>query len=152
VATKEVIDALTVKLKNEEGFRDRAYYDTRGFLTFGYGHNLDANPLTKEQFNAVLDDPKAGAEKLLRDDIIKHVNELEDKLPWITTQPINIQIALHDMGFNMGIPSLLKFRNTLRAVKEGRYVDAINGIKRSKYYKQVTNRANRNIDLIGYYV
>jgi len=152
VANEKVMYALIDKIKREEGFRDRAYYDSQGFLTFGYGHNLDANPLTKEQFNAILDNPTIGAEKLLKDDILNHVKEIEKKIPWISNKPIGVQVAIFDMGFNMGVSGLLKFKNTLRAIKEARYRDAINGIRRSRYYKQVTNRAERNIDLIKIHI
>ncbi len=36
------VDLALPRLKIEEGFRAKPYEDTRGFLTIGYGANLDA--------------------------------------------------------------------------------------------------------------
>jgi lysozyme len=36
------MDKLIAEIKRHEGFRPMAYRDTEGFLTIGYGLNLDA--------------------------------------------------------------------------------------------------------------
>lgn len=148
MASLDVTRDLLLKLKVEEGYRNRAYKDTRGFVTFGYGHNLDAKPLTMEQFNLVLDDAKEGAERILYDDMMEHVIAIENRLPWLSNAPKNVQIAVFDMGFNMGVDGLMSFKNTLRHLKNREYDKAINGIKNSLYARQVPNRASRNISLI----
>jgi lysozyme len=47
------------------------------------------------------------------------------------------------MAFNLGVPGLLKFKNTLRAVREGRFEDAAKGMLASKWARQVKGRAVR---------
>lgn len=42
-------------IKEHEGLRLKAYKDTRGFLTVGYGFNLDANEITEEVANLLLE-------------------------------------------------------------------------------------------------
>jgi lysozyme len=51
--------------------------------------------------------------------------------------------VLVNMGFNLGPEGLLGFRRTLRAVEEGRYADAAEGMLRSKWARQVGARAVR---------
>jgi GH24 family phage-related lysozyme (muramidase) len=52
------------------------------------------------------------------------------------------------MCYNLGIKGLLKFKKFLNAVDESDYETAAEELKQSKYYKQVPNRAKRNINLI----
>jgi lysozyme len=45
--------------------------------------------------------------------------------------------AMLDLAFNMGIPTLLKFTNTLGYLHTGKYTLASNGLKMSRWAGQV---------------
>ena len=47
------VDVVLPRLKIEEGFRSTSYRDTRGFLTIGYGFNVDAG-ITEPEAAALL--------------------------------------------------------------------------------------------------
>ena len=47
------------------------------------------------------------------------------------------------MAYNLGINSLLGFKNTLATIQAGRYNDAADGMLASKWATQVGDRATR---------
>ena len=118
------------QIKKHEGLRLRMYKDTKGIATVGYGFNLEANDIPKEM-----------AEGLFELQYKEHRLELISKKPWITKLDPVRQGILYDMAYNMGVPKLLTFVNTLRAIEEGRYADAANNMEKSLWYKQVGERA-----------
>jgi lysozyme len=120
------------RLKLHEGLRLKPYKDTVGKLTIGYGRNLTDRGLTEVE-----------AEFLLDNDIKGHSEELVKALPWLVDLDPARQAVLVDMAFNLGVPGLLKFKNTLRAVREGRFEDAAKGMLASKWARQVKGRAVR---------
>ena len=52
-----------------------------------------------------------------------------------------------DMAFNMGY-RVLQFKNTMKAVEEGRYEDAAKGMLASKWAKQTKSRAVRLAEMM----
>jgi len=48
-----------------------------------------------------------------------------------------------NMSFNLGVPGLLKFKNSLNYLKKGDYQLAAANFTKSKWYEQVGNRARR---------
>lgn len=130
--TNEILALLKADLKRDEGRRDRPYRDTRGILTVGYGHNLEAAPLCEEAISAQLDY-----------DLHTHLQDLDATLPWWRDQPEAVQRVLGNLGFNLGVGKLVMFKLTLKAIKEGRYADAATQLRSSLYAKQVGQRAER---------
>ncbi|KVC46285.1 hypothetical protein WI72_32110 [Burkholderia ubonensis] len=53
------------------------------------------------------------------------------------------QRVIANMAFNMGVATLLAFKNTLAAVQRGAYDIAAAGMKASRWYSQVGQRAVR---------
>ncbi len=53
------------------------------------------------------------------------------------------QRVIANMCFNLGIGTLLTFKNTLAAMQRGSYSVAAAGMKASKWYGQVGARAQR---------
>ncbi len=88
------IDSALPRLKTEEGFRARAYRDTEGHMTIGYGWNIDAG-IT----------PKA-AEALLQ----AQLQELHETLmaySWYANlDPVRQGVCL-DIAFNDGLHGLV---------------------------------------------
>jgi GH24 family phage-related lysozyme (muramidase) len=52
------------KIIEQEGFRDKVYTDTEGVLTFGYGHNIENNPIPPRILKTIINvGAKKGAEE-----------------------------------------------------------------------------------------
>ena len=120
-----------------EGKRNSVYKCSQGFNTIGIGHNLDANPISDKAIDVIFED-----------DLNTVLNDLTKNLPWWRTLSENRQHVLIDMCFNLGIGRLLGFKNTLKAVEEGRYEDAAIGMGQSLWATQVGTRATRLIKMM----
>lgn len=133
---------LTEELKRDEGMILHAYQDNmpEKYWTIGIGRLIDQRKgggITVEE-----------AEFLLQNDIKKVAMQLSDKLPWFLSLPDNVQRALCNMCFQMGINSLLGFKTTLLHVANGNYKQAALNAKKSLWYKQTPERASRVIALL----
>ena len=112
-----------------EGLRLKPYRCTAGKLTIGHGRNLDDVGITADEARA-----------MLLADVAKVEAQLGD-LDWFDDLPLKAQDVLVNMGFNLGVPGLLKFTRTLQAMREGRWTDAADAMLQSKWAGQVGNRA-----------
>ena len=129
------IPALLAQLEEHEGFRSSAYLDSEGYTTIGIGRLID-----KRKGGGI---SKAEALFLLENDVARFMKELDQKLPWWRGLSDIRQRVLVDLSFNLGVPGLLGFKNTLRAIHEGRFEDAAAGMLASKWASQVGARAHR---------
>ena len=131
--TEETRKLLLADLKRDEGRKDRPYRDSRGILTIGYGHNLEAAPLCEAALQAQLDY-----------DLTAHLADLDVALPWWRQQPEPVQRVIANLAYNIGESKLIVWRRTLGAIKEGRYKDAAQEIRNNRIYvNQVGERAER---------
>jgi len=131
-------------LKQYEGFVPRVYRCPAGFRTLGYGHNIDANPLTPYQQDSWDKDPKATAEALLRLDLEKFEKVIQKKKPFVRKWDQPRIDAVIDMTFNMGAGWMDSWPNTWRHLERKQWSAAANGIRDSRYAKQVGKRAQNN--------
>lgn len=131
---------LVQELRRDEGVRYVPYEDTMGISSVGVGHNLRASPLpagwsyplTDEQVNILLDQ-----------DLQNVYHDLDRDLPWWTQLCDVRQRVIANMMFNLGLNRLLGFKNTLAAMRQGRYKDAAAGMLNSAWATQVGARATR---------
>ena len=56
-----------------------------------------------------------------------------------------VKLIMANMMFNLGYPRFSKFKLMIQAVRDGDHIEAANQMKQSRWYKQVTNRAERLI-------
>ena len=136
-------------LAYNEGVRTEPYKCTQGKLTIGVGRNLEDNPLTPEELKQIGHDPREGITKdqafyLLRNDIKKVKRQLDGALPWWRDLDGDRPFVLLDMCFQMGLKSLLGFKNTLHYIATGCYLKAADNLLKSLYAKQTPKRAERN--------
>ena len=127
-----LIETLLIR---DEGFRRSAYYDSLGYLTIGIGKLIDAKKGGGITFNEAL--------YLLRNEIAGKETDLRSHLPWFDGLDEVRKAVLLSMAFQMGVMGVLAFRNTLRAVEEGRWNDAAEGMMASKWAQQTPLRAHR---------
>jgi len=128
--------ALLAQLKIDEGVRLLPYRDARGNLTIGIGTNLDAGITEPE------------AESLCYSRIAAAETALAQSVPWWRDLDDARQMAVANLCYNMGINTLLEFKNMLAALHAGDFDGAADDLLASKYATQVGARAQRIAELI----
>lgn len=127
-----ILSPIEKDLIRDEGYRTNVYKDTKGLLTIGVGHNLTAKGLCPEAIIAQL-----------RFDLGEVHAQLSRAIPWWTETPEACQRVLLNLGFNLGVPGLLKFNNTLQLIHSKQYARAADALLKSAYAAQVGQRAVR---------
>ena len=131
---------LAKALKQDEGFMPHAYKDSLGYTTIGYGRLID-----KQLGGGITEDE---ADFLLENDIMRVEDALDKEFPWWRKCPENVQRAMANMCFNLGIKKFKGFKNTLALLKAGNYQAAADNAMQSLWAKQVGDRAKRVTDLM----
>lgn len=124
---------LIETLKRHEGVSKYAYEDHLGYVTIGVGRCLDP-----ERGLGLSDDE---IEYLLRNDIERCYSELS-VFSWFHDLDQVRQEAIVNMLFNLGLPTFLEFKKTLKFLAEGKYSQAADEMLDSKWANQVGDRAN----------
>lgn len=121
------------ELKLDEGLRLKAYKDTEGIWTAGYGHAyVDPNTeITLEQAGEWLDEDW--------DVAYARARKICDAFDGLDGPRKGVLV---NMAFNLG-NRLGQFKNFLAAVNAGEYKIAAEEMMDSKWAKQVGNRAKR---------
>lgn len=135
------ITNLTEQLLRDEGVILHAYQDSLGFWTIGVGRLIDARKgggITSEE-----------AQYLLNNDISRVAAELCSHLPLFSTLDLVRQSAITNMAFNLGVPGLLQFHNTLSFLEQKNYTAAADAMRQSKWHTQVGARAERLAEQIA---
>lgn len=138
---------LRGRLQRSEGFRSREYVDSVGKQTVGFGYNLsDRGVTTLEQ---ILGHTYTGrltheeATLVLEHDIVTSEGEVRKAFGWFPElDSVRAQVVI-DMAFNMGLPTLRTFKQTLGAMAAGDYNRASHLMLKSKWARQVKGRAVR---------
>ena len=124
--------ALEDQLIDHEGLELKPYQCTADKLTIGVGRNIEDRGITEDE-----------ARYLLKNDIKIVEDELLEKKPVVAGLDSVRQRVLVDMGFNLGIPTLLKFQNMWAAIEEEDFQTAADEAMDSRWAKQVGRRAER---------
>ena len=136
-------ESVFEQLKIDEGVKYEVYLDHLGYPTFGVGHLV-----TK-------DDPEHGCEvgtEVSEDRVWEAFEQdLETSIQECCTLygdawdglPGDVQEVLVNMMFNMGRPRLSGFKKFNAAIEAGDWATAAVEGRDSRWYKQVTNRAER---------
>jgi lysozyme len=126
-------ERLRQQLILHEGLELHPYVDTVGKVTIGVGRNLTDNGISHVEALYLLDND---IEQRAIADLLRHA-------PWVAQLDPVRQAVVIDMCFNMGWPRLSLFDNTLAAIRRGDWVSAAEGMRASKWAKQVGRRAVR---------
>jgi len=124
--------ALEDQLIDHEGLELKPYQCTADKLTIGVGRNIEDRGITEDE-----------ARYLLKNDIKIVEDELLEKKPVVAGLDAVRQRVLVDMGFNLGIPTLLKFQNMWAAIEDEDFERAAEEAMDSRWAKQVGRRAER---------
>lgn len=138
-------DRLIEMLRRHEGVRKTVYLDTENLETIGVGRNISATGL------GLSDDE---IDYLLKNDISRVEAELNAVFPWFWELNEARKDAMISLGFNLGLPRLLQFKNALESMGYGKFDDAADHFLDSKWATQVKGRAVEITDMIrsGEYV
>jgi lysozyme len=142
-----------------EGKKNHVYNDSLGIPTIGVGFNLKRGdaPAKIGALGLSYDDVVAGDQDLTDDqidtlldaDIETAINNTAKKIyPGFDDIDTDRQVILVDLSFNMGYSRLSGFKNTNAAINSGDWETAADELKNSNWYKQVGNRAVRNVETI----
>jgi lysozyme len=126
---------LMNQLRRHEGLRLEPYKCSEGYLTIGFGRNLETNGISE-----------AEAEFMLLNDLLMVEGELKDE-GWYNQLDETRRAVVLNMAFNLGKPTLLKFKKFIGALSDDDYetaskemVTGSNGGE-SKWASQVGKRA-----------
>ena len=111
-------------IKRHEGLSLRAYKDTKGFLTIGYGHKIDDD--SPEEIRKLKEGDlitRERAVQLFEFDFNDNLNAAQ-KIPGFFKATKKQQAALIDLTFNMGPNFLDNFPMMGEAIKEGDFKEA----------------------------
>lgn len=135
---------------SEEGYRLTPYFDSEGYVSFGIGRNLVANPLTDEERSI---GKKYGwgsptfVEYLFKRDLLKVHVDLDHHYPWWRSMTETRQIAMMSMMFQLGAGKLRLFAPTMTLLREGRYIEAGRRLRNTLWARQTPGRADRVIKM-----
>lgn len=118
-------------IKLGEGLLLSPYMCPSGYMTIGYGRNLDENGVSKRE-----------AEFMLENDIQRSRSELE-KFAWFKEIDEVRQWVLICMNFNLGLPRFLTFKRMIKALDVHNYELASVEMMQSRWALQVKSRATR---------
>ena len=139
------IDKLREEIKYDEGSVNKIYLDHLGLATFGIGHLVTewdeeygwevGTPVSEDRciaaFNTDIETVLSDCSKLYSD-----FDEL----------PEEVQRIIANMMFNMGRPRLSKFKGMKRGVDARDWQKAADEMVDSRWYRQVTKRADRLVE------
>lgn len=136
MASKELIN----NTKQAEGVRLKAYRDTLGYWTVGYGHKLSEN---KDWSGYVINPDTANA--LLIIDLNQASYKAASLIEWAALDTQARQDALIELVFNMGEGGWRKFVRTRAAIQAKQWEMAHNGLLASLWASQVGPTRSRRI-------
>ena len=138
--TTSFIDKIVEVLKVEEGSKviggkHIAYQDHLGYWTLGYGRLIDPSKI-----GAGISEQEA--EIFLINDINNCIEECQRNFSWFHISPERVKEGLIYMCFQLGLPTLKKFKKCLLALEQENYEEAANQCLDSAWAKQTPRRAD----------
>ena len=136
------IEKLKEELKIDEGVKYETYLDHLGFPTLGIGHLITNTDIEygKPTGTKVTEDR---VNECFISDISSVLKDCEILFPSYYDLPEEVQLIIANMMFNMGRSRLSKFKGMKAAVDAGDWHRAAVEMVDSRWYQQVTNRADR---------
>ncbi len=136
------IETLREELKIDEGCKYEIYLDHLNLPTFGIGHLVLSSDMEHGQpVGTPVSEDRVN--ECFAKDVETVLSECSLLYPNFSVLPEEAQLIIANMMFNMGRPRLSKFKGMKAAVDAGDYHRAAVEMVDSRWYQQVTNRADR---------
>ena len=136
------IDQLREELERDEGCVYQIYNDHLGYPTFGIGHLVNGHD-KEHGWSVGTDVEEDRVEEVFEQDVQTVLSDCEILYPDFYDLPEEAQLIIANMMFNMGRPRLSKFKGMQRGVDSRDWNAAADEMVDSRWYRQVTNRAER---------
>ena len=136
------IEQLRKELEIDEGVKYEIYLDHLGLPTFGIGHLVTENDQEYGQEVGTEVSEERVAE-VFEQDVQITLDECKILYSDFDELPEEVQLIIANMMFNMGRPRLSQFKGMKRGVDARDWNAAADEMVDSKWYRQVTNRADR---------
>jgi len=139
------IDKLREEIKYDEGSVNEIYLDHLGLATFGIGHLVTE---WDEEYGWEVGTPvnEDRCIECFDTDIQIVLSDCDRLYPDFNELPEEVQRIIANMMFNMGRPRLSKFKGMKRGVDARDWNAAADEMVDSKWYRQVTKRADRLVE------
>ena len=118
------------------------YNDHLGYPTFGIGHLVNGHD-KEHGWSVGTDVEEDRVEEVFEQDVQIVLSDGEILDPDFYDLPEEAQLIIANMMFNMGRPRLSKFKGMKRGVDSRDWNAAADEMVDSRWYRQVTNRAER---------
>ena len=133
---------LREQIEADEGCKYEIYLDHLGLPTFGIGHLVTE---ADEEYNQPVGTNITAnrVAECFNTDVGTVLEDCERLYPDFDSLPEEVQLIIANMMFNMGYPRLSKFKGMKAGVDARDWQQAADEMVDSKWYRQVTNRAER---------
>jgi len=121
------------------------YLDHLGYKTFGIGHLCKATD-PENDFEVGTEVSEERVNECFLKDVEKVIEDCTILYDEFFTLPDEAQLIIANMMFNLGRPRLSKFIRMRENVNKGDWKSAASEMRDSKWYDQVTKRAQRLVD------
>ena len=136
---------LREELERDEGVKYEVYLDHLGYPTFGIGHLItDNDPESGASVGTEVSDDRV--QEAFETDVETVLSDCERLYVQFEHLPEEVQLIISNMMFNMGYPRLSKFKGMKRGVDARDWNAAADEMVDSRWYDQVTNRAERLVE------
>ena len=136
------INKLREELERDEGRVDQIYLDHLGLHTFGIGHLVKSHD-PENGWSVGTDIDEHRVLEAFEDDVQSVITDCEKLYVQWEHLPEEVQLIIANMMFNMGYTRLSKFKGMKRGVDARDWGAAADEMVDSRWYRQVTNRADR---------
>ena len=136
------IDQLREQLIIDEGQVNEIYKDHLGYPTFGIGHLvLESDPEYGLEVGVAVSEERV--KSVFEKDVQVVIEDCKKLHDGWDEYPQEVKQIVANMMFNMGLTRLSKFKKHNAALQCGDWKEAAIEGRDSRWYKQVTNRAER---------
>lgn len=135
------VDTLKSDLRRDEGKLCEVYKDHLGYPTFGIGHLiLESDPEHKQAVGTKVSEERV--EQVFDADLQTALAECSKLFADFKELPDEAKIVIGNMMFNLGFQKLSNFKKFGEAVRSRDWNKAAEEMKDSRWYSQVTKRAD----------
>ena len=136
------IEQLRNELEIDEGVKYEIYLDHLGLPTFGIGHLVtEDDPEHGQEVGTAVSEERVA--EVFESDVQITLDECQRLYDDFDDLPEECQLIIANMMFNMGRPRLSQFKGMKAGVDARDWNQAADEMVDSKWYRQVTNRADR---------
>ena len=136
------LEQLRKELEIDEGVKYAIYLDHLGLPTFGIGHLIiDSDAENGSPVGTEVSESRV--QQAFEADVLSVILDCNKLYDDFDVLPEEVQLIVANMMFNMGRTRLSKFKGMKRGVDSRDWNAAADEMVDSKWYRQVTNRADR---------